>query len=247
MLEVENLTARYPRASRPVIDGLSFSLGEGGLLALLGPSGCGKTTLLNLLAGVLPPTGGSVRFCGAPLSPRDTAIGLIPQNYGLLPWKTVRENCLFCARLRGASGERELDALCARLGIGGLLDRYPRELSGGQAQRAALARALLMKPRLLLMDEPFAALDAAAADRARRLCFELWRDSGATAVVVTHRPEEALYLAGQIAVMGKGGRFTRLLENPWQGLPEPGGPYFEAFSPELRREILLAAGEEAAS
>ena len=147
MLEVENLTARYPRASRPVIDGLSFSLGEGGLLALLGPSGCGKTTLLNLLAGVLPPAGGSVRFCGAPLSPRDTAIGLIPQSYGLLPWKTVRENCLFCARLRGASGERELDALCARLGIGGLLDRYPRELSGGQAQRAALARALLMKPR----------------------------------------------------------------------------------------------------
>ena len=98
MLEVENLTARYPRASRPVIDGLSFSLGEGGLLALLGPSGCGKTTLLNLLAGVLPPAGGSVRFCGAPLSPRDTAIGLIPQSYGLLPWKTVRENCLFCAR-----------------------------------------------------------------------------------------------------------------------------------------------------
>lgn len=85
MLEVENLTARYPRASRPVIDGLSFSLGEGGLLALLGPSGCGKTTLVNLLAGVLPPAGGRVRFCGAPLSPRDTAIGLIPQSYGLLP------------------------------------------------------------------------------------------------------------------------------------------------------------------
>ena len=198
MLEVENLTARYPRAGHPVIDGLTFSLAEGGLLALLGPSGCGKTTLINLLAGALPPAGGSVRFCGAPLSPRDTAIGLIPQSYGLLPWKTVRQNCLFCARLRGTP-------------------------------------------------DPVAALDAAAADRARRLCFELWRDSGATAVVVTHRPEEALYLAGQIAVMGRGGRFTRLLENPWQGQAEPGGSDFEAFSHSLRREILLAAGEEAAS
>lgn len=247
MLAIENLSARYPRADHPVISGLSFSLGEGGLLALLGPSGCGKTTLLNLLAGVLPPAGGSVYFDGAPLSPRNTAIGLIPQNYGLLPWKTVRQNCLFCARLRSEPDEAGLTALCERLDIAGLLNRYPRELSGGQAQRAALARALLIKPRLLLMDEPFAALDAAAADRAKRLCYELWRDSGATAIVVTHRPEEALYLAGQIAVMGKGGNFTCLMENPWQGQPEPGGPAFEAFSHKLQREILLAAGEEDAS
>lgn len=109
----------------------------------LGPSGCGKTTLVNLLAGVLPPGGGRVRFCGAPLSPRDTAIGLIPQSYGLLPWKTVRENCLFCARLRGASGERELDALCARLGIGGLARPPPARIkrragaAGGARARAA--------------------------------------------------------------------------------------------------------------
>lgn len=220
-----------------MIDGLSFTL-EGGVLAILGPSGCGKTTLLNVLAGVLPKISGNILFHGRPLNPSDAAIGLIPQSYGLLPWKTVRQNCLFCASLRHKTAEPE--ALAQRLGIGALLDRYPRELSGGQAQRAALARALLMEPDLLLLDEPFAALDLAAAARARRLCGSLFQETGVTALAVTHRPDDALYLGDSIAVMEPRG-FRCILQNPWRGT-EGAETGRMAFAARLEKEI-LAIGE----
>lgn len=243
MLTVENLRVGYPRAKAPVIDGLSFSLSSGGVLAVLGPSGCGKTTLLNLLGGTMAPQAGSVSFSGKPLTPEKVSIGLIPQHYGLLPWKTVRENIRFCSDLRGNTDETALQKLCARLGLLPLLGRYPRELSGGQAQRTALARALLMQPQLLLMDEPFAALDAAAAWHAKLLCQNLLAECGATAIIVTHRPEEALFLAGQIAVMQPGGRFRLVAENPWRGIDGCDAPGFHTFSQRLRTALLQAAGE----
>lgn len=241
MLEVERLTVRYPGRPTPALDDLSFTVEGGGLLAVAGPSGCGKTTLLSALAGVQAPEGGVLRFGGGPLTPKTVSIGLIPQSYGLLPWKTVGENIKFCARLRGTvDGGAEL---CARLGLTPLLSRWPRQLSGGQAQRVALARALLMKPRLLLMDEPFAALDAAASYTARTLCYDLWRASGATAIVVTHRLEEALYLAGRVAVMAPGGRFLSDVQNPFQGVDEPNHPGYRALLHTLREAVLEAAGE----
>lgn len=221
MLQIEDLAVSYPGLDEPILGGLSLSVPDRGLLALCGPSGCGKTTLLHALAGVLSPTAGRILFDGAPLSPKTVPIGLIPQNYGLLPWKTVRDNCLFAARARGVDASDRLEGLCGRLGLTPLLDRWPRELSGGQAQRVALARALLMGPRLLLLDEPFAALDEAAALTARELCLALCRESGCTAIVVTHRLEEALYLARSIAVMAPGGRLVLRADNPAQGREEP--------------------------
>lgn len=243
MLTVRALEVRYPTLKEPILGGLSFDLADGGLLALAGPSGCGKTTLLNALSGVIAPTGGEIAFDGAPLTPKSTAIGLIPQHYGLLPWKTVRQNLLFCARARKNVDLTRLNALCAQLGLASLLDRFPRELSGGQAQRTALARALLMEPRLLLMDEPFAALDEAAALNARRLCLRAWRETGCTAVVVTHRLEEALFLGDHIAVMAPGGRFSLLRENPYQGLEDCADPGWSALLRELKAAVLDAAEE----
>lgn len=247
MLEVTNLEVRYPGLDAPILGGLSVTVPTGGLLAVAGPSGCGKTTLLNTLAGVLSPTGGTLTFDGAALTPKAVPIGLIPQHYGLLPWKTVRQNIAFCAARRGRADAHRLTALAEALGIASLLDRWPRELSGGQAQRAALARALLMEPRLLLMDEPFAALDEAASLSARQLCYRLWRESGATAIVVTHRLEEALYLAGQIAVMGPGGRFVCLQDNPYQGILNCESPGCLALLWALRAAVLSAAGEGGAA
>lgn len=238
MLDVRNLVVSYLGLDEPILSALSFSLPSGGLLALCGPSGCGKTTLLHTLAGVLPPTSGAVLLDGAPLSPQTVPIGLIPQNYGLLPWRTVRENCLFSARARGLDAAGRLPGLAGRLGIAPLLDRWPRELSGGQAQRCALARAFLMEPRLLLMDEPFSALDEAAAYTARALFLSLWRESGCTAIVVTHRLEEALFLADRVAVMGPGGALLLQCENPSQG-----GEADPALLATLRRAVLDAAGE----
>ncbi|NCB63063.1 MAG: ATP-binding cassette domain-containing protein [Clostridia bacterium] len=240
MLEVRNLTVRYPNHHAPAVAGLSFTVEEGGLLAVAGPSGCGKTTLLSALAGILPPASGELRFGGEVLDPKRLPIGFIPQSYGLLPWKTVRENILLFTPKDAEGG---LVSLCARLGLGGLLDRWPRQLSGGQAQRVALARALVRKPRLLLMDEPFAALDAAASYAARELCYDLWTASGSTAIVVTHRLEEALYLAGRIAVMAPGGRFLFETRNPFQGVEEPSDPGYRALLLLLKSAVLDAAGE----
>ena len=241
MLEVRDLEVRYPGLKEPILGGLTFSLADGGLLALAGPSGCGKTTLLNALSGVLTPTKGQITFQGAPLTPKTTSIGLIPQHYGLLPWKTVEQNLLFCAQARKNADLTRLDALCAQLGLKPLLNRFPRELSGGQAQRVALARALLMQPQILLLDEPFAALDEAAAHAARQLCLDVWKDFRCTAVVVTHRLEEALFLAGSIAVMAPGGRLSLLRENPYQGREDCGGPGYSALLRELKAAVLDAA------
>lgn len=237
MLEIDRLAVTYPGLDEPILGGLTLSVPDGGLLALCGPSGCGKTTLLHTLAGVLSPTAGSITFDGAPLDPKTVPIGLIPQSYGLLPWKTVGENCLFSARARGLDASAQLAPLAQTLGISPLLSRWPRELSGGQAQRVALARALLMEPRLLLLDEPFAALDEAAACSARELCLALWRQRRCTAIVVTHRLEEALFLAQRIAVMGPGGALVLQADNPCQGLEEPDRDLLRT----LRRAVREAA------
>lgn len=239
MLNVKDISVTYGKHT--VIDRMSWQLETGTVLAVAGPSGCGKSTMLHALAGVLPYEG-AVTLGGDRLAPKTCSIGLIPQNYGLLPWKTIRENCLFTAKIRGNTKNMEapLSGLCRELGIEELLDRYPGTLSGGQAQRAALARAFLMEPELLLMDEPFAALDIGAAYAAREMFLRIWKERKPTTVMVTHRVEDALYLAHTIAVMKQGGVFSVFRENPWQGVKRPSEEGYRSLEQQITEKIIKA-------
>jgi len=242
MLELKDISVTYGKGgTHRVIDQMSWQLETGTVLAVAGPSGCGKSTLVHALAGILP-YGGSITLDGTGLNPKTCSIGLIPQNYGLLPWKTVKENCLFTAKIRDNTSniEAQLTSLCKELGIDGLLERYPGTLSGGQAQRVALARAFLMNPELLLMDEPFAALDIAAALAARELFLRVWKEKKPTTIIVTHRVEDALYLAHKIAVMKRGGHFSFLNENPWQGVKSPKEAAYRSLEQQITENIIKA-------
>lgn len=254
MLEVKNLTLGYRDKKREhrVLEDFHFSMEKGSFLGILGPSGCGKTTLLNSLATVLPALEGEILLEGRAIMAKEVSIGLIPQSYGLLPWKTVEENGLLGLFLRDKkdfmknkeSYHQSLLALAERLSIKELLSRYPSSLSGGQAQRTALLRVLLMKPELLLMDEPFAALDAVASISASSLCLDIWREYRPTTVMVTHRLEDAVFLATDILVMGEDGRRKACFKNPWQGqrdCREEG--CFQLLS-SLRQEITRACHRE---
>lgn len=240
MLEIIDVSISYKSGKKvnTVIKNLSFSLPDRSLLAIAGISGCGKTTLLHALAGIIKPDSGTITLNGTAVSPKRFSIGFIPQDYGLLPWKTIKENCLFC--MEGEKESKALLPLCKRLGINSLLSRYPSEISGGQAQRTALARAFLREPNILLMDEPFAALDIAAASKARQLTLSLWKEYHAEGVIVTHRLSEALYLATHVAVMGKDGQFLCLKENPWQGIEKMDDRGYHTFLHELKEYVLGA-------
>lgn len=225
MLKLAKVCIGYKekKNTKIVIEDMNFSLDEGKLLAVLGPSGCGKTTFLNSIATVLKPLSGTVTWKEDNLDAKSVSIGLIPQNYGLLPWKTVKENCLFVQKLHRTevdikTQEKELGKLLKELGIEKYINSYPVSLSGGQAQRVALARAFNMKPDLLLMDEPFSALDVAAALKAENICFSLWKEYHPTTIIITHRLEEAMFLANEIMIMGKGGDVLCQCNNPWQGM-----------------------------
>ncbi len=249
MLIINDLSIHYKtrRTDHPVIDRLSFQLEEGEALAVLGPSGCGKSTLIHALSGSLPIEGGTLEFAVKdtclPLSPKLHKIGLIPQNYGLLPWKTVRENCLLPQRLRreyrGTRYLASFQQLCEALGISSVLEKYPRELSGGQLQRAAIARAFLLQPDLLLMDEPFSALDAITREEARALFLSLWKQQRPTTLLVTHSIEEALYLGTDLMVMepqGGGIRYRR--KNPYFGEAHPQKEDYFAVKQLLRSHLM---------
>lgn len=199
---------------------------QGQAVAILGPSGCGKSTLINTLAGTIRAESGVIDFVKdadrQPLSPKTHKIGMIPQNCGLLPWKTVEENCMLPLKIRRErlTEKRKMENLqiCASLDIIKVLKRYPRELSGGQIQRAAIARAFILQPDLLLMDEPFSALDAITGDEARHLFLQVWEQNQPTTILVTHSIDEALFLGNTIIVMSQhAGKIIYQMENPYFG------------------------------
>ena len=204
-----------------VLTDVSLHVKRAEVHALIGASGCGKSTLLRLAAGLLHQAAGTIRMDGAPVLPHRCRIGFLPQNYGLLPWKTVRENILLGAVIKGYTSERlsgTLDELVSELGLGDLLRRYPRELSGGQQQRVGLARVFLLAPDLLLMDEPFSALDAITRESMQEVFLSLWKTRAVTTLLVTHYVEEALTLAQRISVMGgHPGNIMETIENPFAG------------------------------
>lgn len=218
MLEVKSVKTGYWKKGKKTWESseITFHVSPGEILALAGPSGCGKTTLLNIIAGVGKPISGQVLWNKTSLNPRYTRIGLIPQNYGLLPFQTVWQNGFFCAG-ESPENEKDLEKLLKRLGIWEVRNHYPSQLSGGQAQRAALARALLIKPSLLLMDEPFSALDSAISTEAQDMALTLIGESKAAGIIITHRMEEALYLADKIIVMKEFGTIQQEYTNKQKG------------------------------
>ncbi len=230
MLIINDLSIHYKskQTDHPVISHFSLQLEKGESLAILGPSGCGKSTLINALAGSLAIREGVVEFADEgqgnlrPLHPKEHKIGYIPQNCGLLPWKTVRQNCLLPLKIRKEYVKRthteELDYLSKALNIKDILDKYPQQLSGGQNQRSAIARAFLLLPDLLLMDEPFSALDEITRMEARELFLAVWKKQRPTTILVTHSIEEALYLGSTICVLGStGGTIKYHNTNPYFG------------------------------
>ena len=245
MLAISELTLGYisGKEKNIVIKDFSCELSKGSILAIVGPSGCGKTTLLKALAGLIDKLSGEINYQGRELSPKSVTIGYIPQSYGLLPWKNVRDNCCFCAG-KGEVNEEELVNLSRELKIDDLLMRYPRELSGGQAQRVALARAFIMKPDLLLLDEPYSALDIATSDYCRELTYSLCQEYKTTAVIVTHGLEDAMYLADNILVMGTKGKVIHSEKNTWKGMKEDLPSEYFALLQKLKKKILMEADKE---
>ncbi|MEM7275694.1 MAG: ABC transporter ATP-binding protein [Actinomycetota bacterium] len=203
---------------------VSFDLEGGRLLTLLGPSGCGKTTLLNILAGFLAPTGGTVTLGDAPITGPGPDRGMVFQQGALFEWLTVRKNISFGPRMRRADRaqtDQTVNDLLQTVGLGDFGDKRIYELSGGMQQRVALARCLANDPAMILMDEPLGALDALTREKMQSLILTLWQETGKTIVLVTHSVEEALYLGDMLFVMApRPGRIEHVYELPFakQGL-----------------------------
>jgi NitT/TauT family transport system ATP-binding protein len=242
-VELRGVSKRF--GATAALDGIDLVIPPGQFLTLIGPSGCGKTTLLRLMAGLADPDGGSVTVGDRAPRAAQTArqLGFVPQSPGLLPWRTVRAN----ARLLVDSGRRaglppaEIDALLERVGLDGFLRAYPHELSGGMQQRVALVRAFALDAPVLLMDEPFAALDEITRAEMRYLLLELAEEREATVVFVTHSIAEAVMLSDRVVVMtGRPGRIEADRDIP---LARPRHPEqeetaeFFALETELRRSL----------
>ena len=204
-LQLRGVAFGYP-GHAPVVRGVDLALAPGEVHCLVGRSGCGKSTLLKLAAGLLAPTAGDVLLQGrAPAGGRE--VGFVFQAPTVLDWLRVRDNVLLPVSLQrrpDATDVAAADALLAQLGLGALAARYPRQLSGGQQSRVALARALLLQPPLLLLDEPFAALDAITREELQHDLLRLARARGATVLFVTHDIAEAVFLGDRVSVMAEG-------------------------------------------
>jgi len=230
-IEIEHLSKRYQ--GQPVVDNVSLSVASGELFVLLGPSGSGKSTLLRMIAGLAEIDEGSIALHGQPVtdvSPKDRGIGFVFQHYVLFRHMTVADNVEFALRVRKVPADRRRErreALLQLVGLSGFAQRYPRQLSGGQQQRVALARALAHEPRVLLLDEPFGALDAKIRLELRQALRNIQRELALTTVFVTHDQEEAFELADRLAVMRDG----RLLEvgAPQELYLHPRSPFVATF------------------
>ncbi|MFH7597197.1 ABC transporter ATP-binding protein [Streptomyces racemochromogenes] len=219
-VRLEGLSVGYA-ATAPVLEPTDLVFPAGSFTALLGPSGCGKSTVLNAVAGFVRPTAGRVTAGSAPVREPGPERGVVFQHYALFPWRTALGNVEFALKRLGLPRPERRERALAALEEVGLAEgarKYPAELSGGMQQRVALARALAARPEVLLMDEPFGALDALTRARMQELLRELWQRSGTTVLFVTHDIDEALALAERVVVLG--GSPGRVLADH----PVPAGP-----------------------
>ena len=206
-IEVQDVSLVYdtPAGKVPGVQDVSFNIEASEFLCIVGPSGCGKSTLLNIIAGFLAPTGGQIRIGGQTVTGHGTDRGIVFQDFAqLFPWRTALGNVAFGLEMKGIPKEEREEIARNQLKLVKLekfVQSYPHHLSGGMQQRVAIARALAYNPAVLLMDEPFAALDALTRDDMQRLLADVWRETRKTVIYVTHNVAEAVYLADRVVVM----------------------------------------------
>ena len=224
-LEIDDISMRFDLpggGSVQALQNVSMHLNQGELMSVLGPSGCGKTTLLNILAGFLAPTEGSIRLNGHPVTEPAPERGMVFQKGALFEWMDVRKNVAFGPQMKNMP-KREMDDIVNHLldvvGLGDFKDKAVYELSGGMQQRVALARCLANEPDVILMDEPLGALDALTREKMQGLVLKLWKETGKTIILITHSVEEALLLGERLVVMApRPGRIHKEYRLPFADL-----------------------------
>jgi NitT/TauT family transport system ATP-binding protein len=245
-ISISNLSKTFEGSDQsvPALKDINLSLSRGEFVCLLGPSGCGKSTLLNSIAGFIQPSTGEIVVDGRPVVGPGPDRGVVFQEYAIFPWMTVERNIAFGLEIKGASGpeiRERVDALLDKLGLREFRDRYPKDLSGGMRQRVAIARLLAIDSPVMLMDEPFGALDALTRRTLQDELLRIWRESGKTILFVTHSIEESLYLADRIVVMTY--RPGTIKRNQIVTMSHPRDPAGVEFN-ELKRELGLLVMEE---
>jgi NitT/TauT family transport system ATP-binding protein len=253
-VDVDDVAVRFRTRKKEVLAlrQISLSVATGEFVAIVGPSGCGKSTLLKLVAGLLKPSAGVVRLHGDAVTGPRRDIGYVFQRAALLEWRSARRNILLQAEMRhmpGGAARKRADELIDMTGLRGFEDAYPHELSGGMQQRVALCRALLHRPPVLLMDEPFGALDALTREQMNIELNRIWRETGTTVLLVTHSIAEAVYLANRVVVMSaRPGTVTEIIDvalpaerdyAKTMGLEE-----FSSATTRIRRLLGTASGAE---
>ncbi len=240
-LVLDGLTKRF--GEHAAVENLSLAVEQGEFLALLGPSGCGKTTTLQMIAGFVTPTSGAITLDGKDLlavKPAKRGLGIVFQSYALFPHMTAAENVAFGLDMQGVASDerkRRVGETLELVGLGAFADRYPRRMSGGQQQRVALARALVIRPSILLLDEPLSNLDAKLREEMQIELRQIQRNVGTTTILVTHDQSEAMALSDRIAVMSQG-RIEQIAP-PHEAYERPATPFVASF---LGKTNVLKAG-----
>lgn len=256
-IRVSNVSKTYgeePNTVR-VLDNVNVTIEEREFVCILGPSGCGKTTLLKMMDGLIDPTGGKIEIGGRTVTEPSTEAALVFQTFELFPWRTTLENVELGLEIKGVDKQQRRETAQTwidRVGLSGFEDSYPSELSGGMQQRVGLARALAVDPEILLMDEPFGALDAQTKDTMQTQLLKLWEDEKKTVVFVTHDIRESIFLADRILVMGT--KPTAIIEDVAVPFERPRWTHrtevenddrFEDIELKLRETLGLTADEQA--
>jgi NitT/TauT family transport system ATP-binding protein len=245
-MQADDVSLVYQTSATPTraLEDVTLSVADGEFVAVVGPSGCGKTSLLRLLAGLIFPTSGRILFRGATLAGPRPEIGFVFQQPTLMPWRSAIDNVALPLEVRGVPAEerrQRAHSLLNMVGLAGFEDRRPRELSGGMQQRVAIARALVYDPAVLLLDEPFGALDALTRERMNLELLRLWQERRRTVVLVTHSIQEAVFMADRVLIMSpRPGHIVAEIDVPLErprALDAMKSPEFGSLAYEVRMAI----------